>query len=77
MTNLEKGQKITRVMNRYNPQLGSYTKRSEAEVIKITKRTITVLNHYGDKEKYCRDTLRIMDDSECCYGSVDYSLELG
>jgi hypothetical protein len=66
----KKGEKVWRLMSRYNPQLGYYYVWDEITIDKITGKTIQC----SDDNKYDAETGDRKNKTEAAYGSADYEI---
>lgn len=72
MNSFKKGDRVARVMKRYNPQIGMYYVVSEVEIKSATKTGYSIEN-YRTRERYDLNGKR-KGKVECAYGSAEYFL---
>lgn len=73
LSSLKKGDIAWRVMDRYNPQLGTYYTFEKRTVLRITSSSIIVDSGYSE-EKYNKNTGARVDKVSSVYGSSTYTL---
>jgi hypothetical protein len=72
LTSVKKGDTVTRIMTRYNPQTGVYHIAEEFKVIRKNTNTVKIDSPYQDLFKISSGYQA--KDSEDLYGSSSYSL---
>lgn len=72
MNSFKKGDKVARVVERYNPLLGMYYVVYEVEIKSATKTDYSI-ELYGTRERYDLNGKR-KGKVECAYGSAEYFL---
>lgn len=73
LRDLKKGDKAYRLMERNNPQLGTYYSWTIGEVARKPKTTVLV-EIYGTNHSFDVETGEERKNSKCVYGSAYYSL---
>jgi hypothetical protein len=72
LTSVKKGDTVTRIMTRYNPQTGVYHIAEEFKVVRKNTNTVKIDSPYQDLFKISSGYQA--KQSEDLYGSSDYSL---
>jgi len=68
--NFTKGEEVIRVMDRYNPQLGTYYVFSKYTIVKIQGKTVFC----SDDNRYDINTRERKNKSSSVYGGSDYTI---
>jgi hypothetical protein len=70
INNVKSGQKIWRLMDRYNPQLGTYYVFSEVTITRVNAKSISC----DDNSIYSRENGKRQGKGSAGYGSADYTI---
>jgi len=70
ISNIKSGQKIWRLMDRYNPQLGTYYVFSEVTITRVNAKSISC----DDDGIYSKENGKRQGKGSSSYGSADYTI---